>query len=176
MHELSDEQLMLRYAAGEAPAFEELYGRHRGPLYRYFVRHLGDPSEANDLYQACWEKVIGARARYRPEAPFRAWLFRIAHNLVADHFRRRHAGLPLDESGFIATTASPDEALARAERESRLRSAVLALPPEQRDALLLKLEGELSLEDIAGLSGVGRETIKSRLRYATDRLRKVMQS
>jgi len=176
MHELSDEQLMLRYAAGEMPAFEVLYDRHRGALYRYFVRHLGEATTANDLYQSCWEKVIGARSRYRPQAPFRAWLFRIAHNLVADHYRRRPPLTPLDESGFVGAAPGPDEALERDAQAASLRAALLSLPSEQRDALLLKLEGGFSLEDIASLSGVGRETIKSRLRYATERLRKVMQS
>ena len=90
----NDEALMLRYGKGDVAAFETLYGRYRGPLYRYFLRHLGEEPLANDLYQGCWEKVIGARTRYRETSPFRAWLFRIAHNHLVDHYRAKK---PVDE-------------------------------------------------------------------------------
>ena len=85
-----DEQLMKSYAGGSMEAFEHLYERHRGPLYRYILRLTGDPATANDLYQGSWEKIIKARGRYKASAPFKAWMYRIAHNHVMDHFRRRH--------------------------------------------------------------------------------------
>jgi len=69
-------------------AFEVLYERHRGPLYRYILRLVGNPATANDLYQGSWEKIIKARGRYKDSAPFKAWMYRIAHNHVMDHFRR----------------------------------------------------------------------------------------
>ncbi|MBT8063618.1 MAG: RNA polymerase subunit sigma, partial [Gammaproteobacteria bacterium] len=61
MRERSDEALMEAYAHGDAAAFERLYRRHRGPLYRYIIRYVGDAAIANDLYQGCWEKIILAR-------------------------------------------------------------------------------------------------------------------
>ena len=79
---------MKEWAAGHLPAFETLYARYRVPLYRYVLRLCGDEVTANDLYQGSWEKVIRARRSYRPKAPFRAWLYRVAHNHVMDHFRR----------------------------------------------------------------------------------------
>ena len=142
-------------------AFETLYSRYRGPLYRYLLRLAGTETGANDLYQGAWEKVIAARRKLPHKAPFRAWLFRVAHNHAMDGFRRRQA-----ETGLEAA----------AEQRQSLESAVQALPAEQRDALLLKLEGGLDLDEIARVTGVGKETAKSRLRYAVARLKKTMAS
>lgn len=78
---------MLQYAGVEISAFEELYQRYRGPLYRYFQRQLRNPATANDLYQGCWERLIGARQRYTASALFPVWLFGIAHNHLVDYYR-----------------------------------------------------------------------------------------
>ena len=78
----SDENLMLRYAAGQARAFDVLYGRYRVRLLRYLVRLTGQTAVAEELYQDTWSRVIDARARYSPTARFAAWLFRIAHHLA----------------------------------------------------------------------------------------------
>lgn len=155
-------------------AFEALYARYRGPLYRYFLRLGGDAARANDLYQGCWEKVIRARRRYRPTGPFRAWLFRVAHNHAMDGFRRAEPAADLNEAETASAQPGPAEHAADAERAARLADAMAALPAEQRDAILLKLEGGLDVESIARATGVGRETAKSRLRYATARLRQAL--
>lgn len=170
----SDEQLMRQYAAGDMSAFETLYQRHRGPLFRYISRQVNDPATANDLYQGTWEKVIKARRRYRPEAPFKAWLYRIAHNHVVDHFRQQRPTTSLDQEGFIGSEQGLEATLDQERQAASLRTALLALPPEQRDAMLLKLEGGFSLEEIATMTQVGRETVKSRLRYAVARLKQVL--
>ena len=174
MNEDSDETLMLAYAQGDAAAFESLYGRYRQSLYGYFLRHVSDEPTANDLYQGCWEKVIRARRRYRPTGPFRAWLFRIAHNHAMDDFRRNTPLTGLDDANTASTQPDPADHAVTAERAARLADAVSGLPPDQRDAMLLKLEGGLDLETIARITGVGRETAKSRLRYATARLKKAL--
>jgi len=77
MRDMTDEQLMQRYANGEAGAFDHLYARHRGALYRYFKRQVSDAATANDLYQGTWEKIIKARLKYSPRFPFTAWMYRI---------------------------------------------------------------------------------------------------
>ncbi|MGD9264855.1 MAG: RNA polymerase sigma factor [Lysobacterales bacterium] len=174
MRELTDERLMQRYARGDADAFEELYRRHRGPLYRYFLRQVTDTTTANDLYQGAWEKVIKARKRYRPSAPFTTWMYRIAHNHLVDHYRRQRPTEPLQEAAIEGLQTGPAQEAIGNEDRDRLRSAMLSLPPEQRDALLLKLESGLKMEDIARVTGVSRETVKSRLRYAVGKLRQVM--
>jgi len=173
---MSDEALMQAYARGDMAAFERLYARYRGPLYRYVLRHVGDAATANDLYQGSWEKVIRARESYRPNAPFRAWLYRIAHNHVADHFRRSHPTEALLPESRTSTNPEPDQALAEAQKAAELAAAVGLLPVEQRDALLLKMEGGLDLAAIARVTGVNEETAKSRLRYAVAKLKRSLGS
>jgi RNA polymerase sigma-70 factor (ECF subfamily) len=174
MRDLGDEQLMQRYASGDMLAFEELYRRYRGPLFRYIRRQVADPATANDLYQGSWERIIKARRRYRPTAPFRAWAYRIARNHLVDHYRRQRPMASLDQSGFVADLPGPEASIDAEDQQRQLQAAILELPPEQRDTLLLKLEGGLSLEEIATMTEVGRETVKSRLRYATARLKQVL--
>lgn len=176
MRGTSDEQLMKQYAAGDAAAFEDLYQRYRGPLYRYIQRQVRDPATANDLYQGSWEKLIKARNQYRPSAPFRAWLFRIAHNHIVDYFRNRHETQTLDTEQLVDVAPRPSQALGNEEKEKRFRAALQALPAEQRQSLLLKIEAGLSLDEIGKITGVERETVKSRLRYAIAKLKRILQS
>ena len=96
-----DAQLMLAYARGEMRAFETLYSRHRGALYRYLVRQARDGEIANDLFQEVWSRVIVNRARYEPRAKFRTFLFTLAHNCFIDHCRRtkaRPGGMGIDDA------------------------------------------------------------------------------
>ena len=172
----TDEQLMTMYAAGDAAAFEDLYQRYRGPLYRYIQRQVRDPATANDLYQGSWEKIIKARKRYQPAAPFRAWLFRIAHNHLVDHFRASRETDTLDPEKLVATAPEPAEALGKEQQQARFVAALQKLPPEQKQTLLLKIEAGLGLEEIGKITGVERETVKSRLRYATAKMKRILQS
>jgi len=172
MREISDEKLMQQYAKGDAKAFDLLYARHRGPLYRYLNRQVNNPATANDLYQGAWEKIIKARNSYRSSAPFTAWMYRIAHNHLVDHFRAMRPTdgvetdtLPDDRSGLV-------DGVIDGEQSELLRAGITALPLEQRDTLLLKLETGLKMEEIARVTGVSRETVKSRLRYAVDKLKR----
>ena len=176
MRDTSDESLMLQYASGNVEAFEVLYERYRGSLYRYFNRQVSDPAIANDLYQGSWEKVIRARERYRNTAPFKAWLFRIAHNHLVDFYRASRPAAALEDDMPDTEQAGPADTLAQEQRQEQLQAALLKLPPDQKDALLLKIEVGLDLEEIGKITGVGRETVKSRLRYATCKLRQAMQS
>jgi RNA polymerase sigma-70 factor (ECF subfamily) len=174
MRERSDEALMKAYAGGEMTAFEVLYQRHRGALYRYVVRLVGDEATANDLYQGTWEKIIRARRNYRPSAPFKAWMYRIAHNHVMDYFRRRRPVAELEADRLASNNPGPAESLQEERRGADLLQAVASLPDEQREAVLLKLEAGLDLETIAKVTGVKRETAKSRLRYAVKKLEKAL--
>ncbi len=176
MRDTSDETLMLQYASGNVEAFEVLYERYRGSLYRYFNRQVSDPAIANDLYQGSWEKVIRARERYRNTAPFKAWLFRIAHNHLVDFYRASRPAAALEDDMPDTEQAGPADTLAQEQRQQQLQAALLKLPPDQKDVLLLKIEVGLDMEEIGKITGVGRETVKSRLRYATRKLRQAMQS
>lgn len=171
-----DEALMQAWADGDASAFERLYGRHRTRLYRYFLRQLRDPALADDFFQDTWQKVIAARHEWRPDAPFAAWLYRIAHNRLGDHWRaaRLRPQAPDDAEARLARLPghdTPERMLGEFEQRRQLQLALEALPQEQRDVVLLRLEQELTLDQIGAITGVGRETVKSRLRYAMDKLR-----
>lgn len=174
--EESDASLMLAYAAGDTDAFARLYARHRTPLYRFLLRQLRDAALADELFQDIWQRVIAARTLWKPDAPFTGWLYRIAHNRLNDHWRaqKHRPPAPSDAEERVARIAdhdTPERALSEFEQRRRLQLALAELPEEQRTVLLLRLEQELTLEEIGEATGAGRETVKSRLRYAMDKLR-----
>ena len=177
-----DGELMQRFAAGDLAAFEQLYARHRGGLMRFLQRGLGRRELAEECFQEVWSRVISARERYRPEARFATWLYQIANNLLIDQYRRQRPEVatdelpeapPVDSINPVAPAAalSPEDTLGAFEESRRLQQALAELPDEQRIAVQLRLEQELSLEEIGRITGVGRETVKSRLRYALDKLK-----
>lgn len=173
---LSDEMLMLAYAGGQVAAFEQLYGRHRARLYRFLLRQLRDGALADEIFQDVWQRVIAARQGWKPEAAFSTWLYRIAHNRLADHWRALQYRPPAPDNADERTERVPDpdtpeRSLSEFEQRRRLQLALDELPAEQREVVLLRLEQELTLEEIGAVTGVGRETVKSRLRYAMDKLR-----
>lgn len=174
--ESSDEQLMLAFAGGDAGAFDVLYARHRRKLYGFLDRQLRNSALTEEIFQDIWQKVIAARTSWRPEAAFTTWLFRIAHNRLNDHWRALRHRPPAPEDADLRTERVPDphtpeRTLGDFEQRRQLQLALAELPDEQREVVLLRLEQELTLEEIGEITGVGRETVKSRLRYAMDKLR-----
>lgn len=171
----SDETLMLLYREGEADAFDMLYARHKGPLYRYLLRQLHDVTLAEELFQDIWMRLIDARERYEPRASFRTFLYHLAHNRLVDHYRRSGHILNLDDDcleGLPAESVWQPEVQADGQEAiSVLLAQIQALPEEQRETFLLKEEAGLTLDEIASITNVNRETAKSRLRYAVRRLR-----
>jgi RNA polymerase sigma-70 factor (ECF subfamily) len=177
----SDEDLMLAYAAGDAGAFDTLYSRHRGGVYRYLLRQCRQPGIADEMFQDVWMSLVRVRTSYVPSAKFTTWLYRLARNRMIDHYRASgHLTLvsaddEAHEDAVVALpaarSAQPEVRAENRELGERLRAAVAALPPAQREAFLLQQEAEMSLAEIAELTGVGVETVKSRLRYALAKLR-----
>jgi len=162
---------MLAYAGGDAGSFEVLYRRHKDALYRYFLRGTESPDTAADLFQDVWRNLVNSRARYRPDAPFTAFLFKLAHNRLVDHWRTARPADPVPEDLPAPEHERPDETAQRRDAAQRLLNALAQLPVEQREVIVLREERDLTLEQIAEIQGVGRETVKSRLRYALARLR-----
>jgi len=169
--EAPDEELMLAYREGDAGAFETLYKRHRGSLYRFILRSIRERGGAEELFQEAWIRVIEARGRYAPSARFTTWLYTIAHNLLVDHWRRK--GLTLVELDADIAVAADNPARQAEAREAlaRLMHALEQLPHAQREAFLLHEEAGLSVAEIAAVTGAGEEAAKSRLRYAMAKLK-----
>ena len=177
----SDEELMLAYAGGDAGAFEALYGKHKGGLFRFVLRSVKARGEAEELFQDIWTRVIEARARYEPKAKFTTWLYTIAHHRLVDHWRAR--GLAVvsidDEEGtapeLAAAPSSEPHRIAEAGDTLRvLAEAIAALPMAQREAFLLHHEGDLTAAEIAAATGTNEEAAKSRLRYAMNKLKEAL--
>jgi len=173
-----DSALMLRYKDGDTTAFETLYRRHNDALYRYLLRRCQHRDTAEDIFQDVWSKIIKARAAYRPTAKFTTFMYRVAHNCFIDHVRRnkRHAhNIQLEPDLHSDTSELPDAIAERSLARERLLLALRDLPDEQRDAFLLHEEAGLSIDQIASVTGSNRETTKSRLRYAVNKLRNAIQ-
>jgi RNA polymerase sigma-70 factor, ECF subfamily len=180
----SDETLLARFARGDAEAFATLYRRHELRIWRYLERNVGSRATAEELMQEVWFAVARDAERYRPAARFTTWLFTIARNRMIDLLRTRRPHLSLDVIGHEGEavverlTADPGEgplaaAVAR-DQVAALRQALARLPSEQRDAFLLQVEGDLSVEEVAIITRSSFETVKSRLRYARTRLRELL--
>ena len=175
---------MLAYAAGDAAAFDILYERHKGGVYRYLLRQCGNAGTAEELFQDIWMNLIRARGTYLPTAKFTTWLYRLAQNRLIDHWRT-HGRLKLvgdlhdadsaDDDPLealpAARTDEPETSVGASEIRRHIDAALAALPAAQRDAFLLHQEAGMALAEIAELTGVGTETVKSRVRYALAALR-----
>lgn len=176
--ELDDRALMLRYQDGDVTAFEILYERHRGPLYRYLLRQVRHGPSAEDIFQEVWGRIVRSREGYRPTAKFTTYMYHIAHNCFIDHCRRssrQPAGVSIDDDMSVEPVARGNDPATQAEVDDmtkRFKASLEDLPAEQREAFLLHEETGLSLDAIGQVMGVGRETVKSRLRYAVAKLRK----
>lgn len=180
MRDATDEELMLAYAAGDAAAFDMLYARHRAPVFRYVRRQLQNDQFAEEIFQDIWMRVIKARGRYAASAKFTTWLYTLAHNRLMDYFRS--IGSRPEEISLFGCDGDvvelpcekvdgADSSLVRRLIAERIMKALDALPSAQREAFILQQEGELTVAEIAQVTGVTRETAKSRLRYALAKLR-----
>ncbi|MEM7250462.1 MAG: RNA polymerase sigma factor [Pseudomonadota bacterium] len=179
----TDEGLMVKFRDGDYAAFEVLYHRHRAPLFRFLVRRTANPSTAEEVFQDCWTNLIRSRARYTPSAKFTTFLYRIARNRLIDYARteRLQGG---EHEPFVEDThidphhdrpSDPEHQLSRLRRGQALEAALGQLPSEQSEVFLLHQEAGLTLDAIAEAVGVGRETVKSRLRYALNKLRDALE-
>ena len=175
---------MERYRDGDAGAFDTLYGRHKGGVFRYLARQCGNHGIAEELFQDVWMNLIRARASYTVQARFTTYLYRLAHNRLIDYYRSQSGNAPVsfdDEHGpsldAVAAARNHDPAVGADLRQQaqRMLQLIENLPAAQREAFLLQQESDMSIEEIAQATGVSRETAKSRLRYALVKLREGMQ-
>ncbi len=175
--ELSDEKLMQGYADGDPGAFERLYARHKGGVYRYFLRQCSDEATAQELFQDVWMRLIQSKNRYQPTAKFTTWLYTLAHHRLVDWYRKQNVRMAVDAEGenpenFVATPDwQPENELQHKRLVKALQEAITLLPPEQREVFLLHEEGGFTVAEIAAITDSSKEAAKSRYRYAVQKLR-----
>ncbi len=173
---ITDESLFATYRKGDMTAFEQLYARYRQPLYLYLLRLGHAEATAEDIFHDCWLRIIDQHAQFDGNH-FKAWVYTVARNLSTDTFRKAQIRRiddqqnPGDQPGMISTERQQEGE----DCIELIKNSVAALPIEQRDVFLLKEEAGLSLQQIANVMAVGRETIKSRIRYAMSQLRVMME-
>ncbi|CAN5161667.1 RNA polymerase sigma factor [soil metagenome] len=187
----SDEALMLSYRDGDLLAFKELYRRHSGGLYRFIAWRSPRKDWVDEITQDCWASLHAARERYEPQAGFRTYLYQIARNRLIDLLRQKQLRLASemhadDEDGessesfeYLADAtqeiSTPETSLQKKQQIAGLHHALQHLPNEQKEALVLQQFNGMSLEEIAEVTAVSVETVKSRLRYAMQKLRAQLQ-
>lgn len=177
-----DAALLRRYRKGDAEAFATLYARHRLGLYRFLCGLGGDAAQAEEAFQETWLSLIRSDSEPQGRASFRTWLYRIARNRLIDHWRRngrrsaQHEAFDeqLHGEALPGEAEDPLRQLSLSRDRERLQQALEALPGEQREVFLLRAHGDLELQEIAELTRTPAETVKSRLRYALQKLRRLL--
>jgi RNA polymerase sigma-70 factor, ECF subfamily len=183
-----DEALMLRYQQGDRAAFALLVRRHQSSLFNFALRQVRVPQVAEDVVQESFVRVVQNAADFKHEARFTTWVYTITRNLCIDHLRKRalRKHPSLDESrgddGEGPTlgeqTADPRASVEReatgTELKERIARAVDKLPDEQREVFLMREIANLPFKEIAEITGVPENTVKSRMRYALERLQEAL--
>lgn len=185
LHEEADEALMLRYQQGEVRAFEILLTRHRKPVFNFILRFVQNRELAEDLLQEAFLRVIRSAANYKRQAKFTTWLYTIARNLCVDQSRRakhrkaQSLDAPMstsDGSGTLLDVVAgnelpSDRTLVSKEIHKKLHAALGELSEEQREVFLMREFLDMPFKQISEVVGVPENTVKSRMRYALQKLR-----
>ena len=180
----ADEVLMTRYQNGETQAFEILLCRHRKAIFNFILRFMRSRELAEDLMQETFLRVIKGATRYERKAKFTTWLYTIARNLCVDHLRRKKhrkaqsLDTPLSsEEGPTLLELIPGQEMA-ADRQSlnnelhqKIHNALYTLSVEQREVFLMRETLDMPFREIAQAIGASENTVKSRMRYALEKLR-----
>lgn len=181
--ESSDEMLMVRYRRGDSSAFAEIVKRYQSPLFTFSLRYLKDRDRAREVTQETFLRVVRRAEDFKHESRFSTWVYAITRNLCLDELRkakhRAHASLDAasdDAPPLLERIGDPSESTERRAVRHQLRDgitrAVDALPDEQREVFLLRQLGGVPFADIAKITGTPENTVKSRMRYALERLQK----
>lgn len=179
---------MLAFKSGDARAFSTLVQRHRGPVYNFILRYVGHRQRAEDVLQETWLKVVRNSSEWQPKARFTTWVYTIARNLCVDSARKESfrkvdsldAPASHDESDgrtkgdLVADerAQTPDRAAHNVRLRPMIEKALEGLPAEQREVFLLREYQGIGFKEIAEVTGVNENTVKSRMRYALEGLRK----
>src|SRR5438105_1746802 len=184
--ERTDEELLAAYQQGDVGAFELLLRRYRAHLFTFLLRMLGDRERAEDLAQETFLRIVKGAQAWEHRARFQTWLYTIARNLCVDQSRRdrfRRADSldqtgPDDEPPLVDSVPGrepgPDRGAENARLRPLLQKALLSLPPDQREVFILREQAGVPFKEIAEMIGVNENTVKSRMRYALEALRKTL--
>jgi RNA polymerase sigma-70 factor (ECF subfamily) len=183
----TDEQLMMAFRHGEAAAFAVLVSRHKRSLYNFLLRSVHNRSRAEEMLQEVFLRVVRAKDRYETSAKFTTWIFTIARNLCVDESRRQkfRRTVPLeakprggsDDAGLsiMERTAAPmvglDAGSEAPKIRERISAAIEKLPDDQRQVFMMRQFGGLSFKQIGEAVDAPENTVKSRMRYALEKLR-----
>jgi RNA polymerase sigma-70 factor (ECF subfamily) len=181
---VTDEALMIRFQQGDRAAFAALVKRHKVPLFNFALRQIRAKTTAEDVVQEAFVRVVQNASDFKHEARFTTWLYTIARNLCIDHLRkqalRKHPSLDAkhaQEDGGPTLGEQTADVRANVEREAtggelrvRISAAVETLPDDQREVFLMREVSNLPFKEIAEITGVSENTVKSRMRYALERL------
>jgi RNA polymerase sigma-70 factor (ECF subfamily) len=187
LREEADEALMFRYQGGDVRAFEVLLTRHRRGVYNFIYRYVNSRDRAEDLMQETFLRVIKGARGYQKQAKFTTWLYTIARNLCVDHSRRQkhRKAASLDqplgrgEEGKDRTMLDrvpgkemqSDRKVINQQLHASMQQAIAGLPDQQREVFLMREFLDMPFKDIAKVVGVPENTVKSRMRYALEKLR-----
>lgn len=187
----TDEELMAAYKGGEVGAYRVLVERHHAPVYRFCLRALRNPELAADGAQEIFLRVVKHAPTWERKAKFTTWLYTMARNWCIDEARKArfrkteslNEKVGKDGDGSeerldrVESTVPQQDRLADNTRlRKAIDDAVAELPDEQREVFLLREMSGLQFKDIADLTGVGENTVKSRMRYALQALQKRLQA
>ena len=169
----SDETLMLAVKRGDTEMFSVLFQRYHPRLFAFFYRMTGDASSSEDLAQDVFVRILKYRSGFDAKNRFRAWMYQIARNVRADYFRKGQTdSLPVHHS-TVAHQPSPSQDFERHEQTTTVQKALLALPEDKRELLILARYEEMPYETIAALLEVDVGTVKVRIHRAVGELRKL---
>jgi RNA polymerase sigma-70 factor (ECF subfamily) len=170
----SDEQLMQAVSDGDIARLTGLFDRFHIPLFNFFLRMGSDRHTSEDMVQDVFMRVLKYRSTWQPNTSFRTWLYQIARNVRIDYFRKRRMEEPWDESlAESLPQSAPRDLLADREERAMLRRALIRLPEEKREVLLLSRFHELKYEEIGKLLGCETGAVKVRVFRALRELREI---
>ena len=171
---MDERELIDKVKRGDGGAMEELINDYYSRVFAFFYKNTGEYHQSKDLTQEVFIKMIEGISKYRPQKPFKSWLFAIASNHLKNYYRslsRRPERAELTEE-----YAAPCHELADTDIKNDLSSAISRLPPEQRQAVILRYYCDFPIKDIAKITGAKEPAVKARIRYALEKLRKELRA